>query len=212
MLEEERVRFLELPPTPFSACRQQSTFASKQSTVRFDTNDYSLPVRWAHHPVQVKGFVDRIEIWTQQQSVAIHPRSYDRHQYVLDPLHYIPLLEKKPGGIHHGRPFKGAPWGNDFACMRRELEYRYEGEGTRKYIDILLLFTHWPVEAVHQAVSLCVKRRAFSDEAVESVLSYQPPSLSTTLDLSDRPLLQMESTGIRPASEYDVLLQEEDLS
>ena len=46
--------------------------------------------------------------------------------------------------------------------MRRELEYRYEGEGTRKYIDILLLFTRWPVEAVHQAVSICVKRRAFS--------------------------------------------------
>ena len=77
--------------------------------------------------------------------------------------------------------------------MLRELEYRYEGEGTRKYIDILLLFTRYPVEAVHQAVSTCVKRRAFSDEAVESVLSYQPPSLSTTLDLSDRPLLQMES-------------------
>ncbi len=47
---------------------------------------------------------------------------------------------------------------------------RYEGEGARKYIDILLLFTRWPVEAVHQAVSICVKRRAFSDEAVESVL------------------------------------------
>ncbi len=61
--------------------------------------------------------------------------------------------------------------------MRRELEYRYEGEGTRKYIDILLLFTCWPVEAVHQAVSICVQRRAFSDEAVKSVLSYQPPSL-----------------------------------
>ena len=93
--------------------------------------------------------------------------------------------------------------------MRRELEYRYEGEGTRKYIGILLLFTRWPVEAVHQAVSLCVQRRAFSDEAVESVLSYQPPSLSGALDLSDRPLFQVESTGIRPASEYDVLLQGE---
>ena len=93
--------------------------------------------------------------------------------------------------------------------MRRELEYRYEGEGTRKYIGILLLFTRWPVEAVHQAVSLCVKRRAFSDEAVESVLSYQPPSFGTTLDLSDRPLFQVKNTGIRSASEYEVLLQEE---
>ena len=209
LLEEERAHFLALPPTSFSACRQQSTFASKQSTVRFDTNDYSVPVRWAHHPVQVKGFVDRVEIWTCQQCVAIHLRLYGRHQYVLAPSHYIPLLERKPGGIHHGRPFKGEPWGEDFACMRRELEYRYEGEGTHKYIDILLLFTCYPVEAVHQAVSLCVKRRAFSDEAVQSILDYQPPSLSTTLDLSDRPAFQVESTGIRPASEYDVLLPEE---
>jgi len=94
--------------------------------------------------------------------------------------------------------------------MRRELEYRYEGEGTGKYIDILLLFTHYPIKAVHQAVSVCVKRRAFSDEAVQSILSYQPPSLSATLDLSDRPAFQVESTGIRSASEYDVLLLEEE--
>ena len=180
--------------------------------MRFGTNDYSLPVRWAHHPVQVKGLVDHIEIWTCQQCVAIHSRSYGRHQYILDPFHYIPLLEKKPGGIHHGRPFKGEPWGADFACMRRELEYRYEGEGTRKYIDILLLFTRYPIESVRQAVSLCVRRRAFSDEAVQSILDYQPPSLCAALDLSDRPAFQLESTGIRPASEYDVLLPEEGAS
>lgn len=210
LLEEERAHFLELPPTSFAACRQQSTFASKQSTVRFDTNDYSLPVRWAHHPVHVKGFVDRVEIWTQQQCVAIHPRSYGRHQYVLDPFHYIPLLERKPGGIHPGRPFKGEPWGADCACMRREREYRYQGEGTRKYIQILLLFTRYPVEAVHQAVSVCVRRRAFSDEAVQSILSYQPSQLSLSLDLSDRPAFQVESTGIRPARDYDVLLLQEE--
>jgi len=209
LLEEERTRFLELPPIPFAACRRQSTIARKQSTVRFDTNDYSVPVRWAHHPVQVRGFVDRVEIWTQQQCVAIHPRSYARYQYVLDPFHYIPLLEKKPGGIHHGRPFKGEPWGADFARMRRELEYRYGGEGTRKYIEILLLFTRYPVESVRHAVSLCVRRRAFSDEAVQSILDYQPASCATPLDLSDRPAFQVESTGIRPAHEYDGLLQEE---
>jgi hypothetical protein len=93
--------------------------------------------------------------------------------------------------------------------MRRELEYRYEGEGTRQYINLLLLFTRYPVEAVHQAVSLCVRRRAFSDEAVQSILDYQPPSLATPLDRSNRPIFQVESTGIRRASEYDVLLPEE---
>ena len=64
--------------------------------------------------------------------------------------------------------------------------------------------------AAHAIAILSTRRRASaSDEAVESVLGYQPPSLCAELDLSGRPLLQVKSTGIRPASEYDVLLQEE---
>ena len=59
---------------------------------------------------------------------------------------------------------------------------------------------------------IAVKRRAFSDEAVQSILDYQPPSLCAALDLSDRPAFQLESTGIRPASEYDMLLPEEGAS
>ena len=94
--------------------------------------------------------------------------------------------------------------------MRRELEYRYNGEGTRKYIEILLLFTRYSIEAVRQAVATCVRRRAFSDEAVQSVLDYQPAAWATSLDLCRAILLsRWTSTGIRPAREYDGLLQEE---
>ena len=79
--------------------------------------------------------------------------------------------------------------------MRRELEYRYDGEGTRKYIEILLLFTRYPIEAVRQAVATCVRRRAFSDEAVQSVLDYQPAAWATSLDLSDHPAFQVDQHG-----------------
>ena len=96
--------------------------------------------------------------------------------------------------------------GHIIRCRSKDLS------GTRKYIDLLLLFTRYPIESVRQAVSLCVRRRAFSDEAVQSILDYHPPSLCATLDLSDRPTFQLASTGIRPAGEYDVLLQEERLS
>ncbi|MBU2490638.1 MAG: IS21 family transposase, partial [Proteobacteria bacterium] len=176
LLGEERVCFLPLPAREFEACQRASTFASKQALVRFDTNDYSVPVRWAHHPVQVKGFVDRVELWAENGLVARHARSHDREQYILSPYHYIPLLERKPGGLLHGRPFKGEPWGEDFQRMRRELEYRYEGEGTKKFIRILLLFAKYPAEEVRRAVRVCAKRRAFSDEAVLSVLRFSPPS------------------------------------
>ena len=206
LLEEERLCFLPLPNHAFEACQRVSTFASRQSLARFDTNDYSVPVECALHPVQIKGFVDRVELWTASGLVAKHDRSYDRGRYILSPYHYIPLLERKPGGLSNGRPFKGEPWGEDFKKMRRELEYRYDGEGTKKFIRILLLFAKHPVEEVKRAVGVCVKRRAFSDEAVESVLRFSPPARFGKLDLSDRPFFQLTVTGIRAASEYDQAL------
>jgi len=38
------------------------TRVSSLSLVRFDTNDYSVPVCLAHHEVVVKGYVDRVVV------------------------------------------------------------------------------------------------------------------------------------------------------
>ena len=57
-------------------------------------------------------------------------------------------------------------------------------------------------------MQICVRQRAFSDEAVESLLHYQPHLAMPSLDLSDRPQWQVACTGIRPALEYDALLRE----
>jgi len=55
LLADDRAAFLPLPAVPFVACRNTSTTASSLSLVRFDDNDYSVPVRCAHHPVVVHG-------------------------------------------------------------------------------------------------------------------------------------------------------------
>ena len=60
LLIEDQAAFDSLPAAPFDACRIQSTIASSLSLVRFDDNDYSVPVRYAHHMIQVKGYVDRV--------------------------------------------------------------------------------------------------------------------------------------------------------
>ncbi len=209
LLDEERKCFLALPSDPFEACIQQSTFATKQSLVRFDTNDYSVPVKYAHHQVVVKGFPDMVKIYTEGKLLARHDRSYQSSQFIVDPLHYIPLLESKPGGIHNARPFKGEPWGNNFERMRSELEWRYGGEGTRKFIKILLLFSEHPEQEVKRAVDRCVKRRAFSEDAVKGCLLYEPRSSWPSLDMSAYPDFMVSVDGMRSPSEYDILLEEE---
>jgi transposase len=53
LLVEDQAAFLPHPGPPFDACRKQSTTATSLSLVRFDDNDYSVPVRYAHHPITI---------------------------------------------------------------------------------------------------------------------------------------------------------------
>jgi transposase len=210
LLAEEQERFLPLPAAPLPACRQATPFASKMSLVRFENNDYSVPVRWARHPCLVQGYLDRVAISVRGEVVAEHKRLWGEGGYALNWRHYVPLLERKPGGLFNGRAFRGDPWGEDFARMRRELEYRYDGDGTRKFVKLLLLCREFPVPAVQAAVAECVRRRAFSEEAVRSVLTGEPRrEAPAALDLAGRPTLAGVSGGVREAQCYDALLGRE---
>jgi len=153
----------------------------------------------------IEAFVDQIRIWCNHELAAVHRRCYIPGQFVLDPMHYLKLLQRKPGSLDNARAFKGQPWGDQFDLMRKELEYRYRQDGTLRYIEILMLFTEYPEAQVKAAVDLCVRRRAFSKDAVLNVLRNEPLPQRGKLDLSDRPELATQGNGIRDTGIYDRL-------
>jgi len=65
--EKEKPCLLALPAAAFPACQERSSIVDKESLVQFDGHLYSVPVRRAHHPCVLKGFVDRVEIFCQHQ-------------------------------------------------------------------------------------------------------------------------------------------------
>jgi hypothetical protein len=209
LLEEERPYLLPLQSERFEACRRRSTFVDSHSLVRADNVRYSVPVEWAYHPCVIEVFVDKIRIFFDRQLVAIHRRCYIPGQFILEPTHYLKLLARKPGSLDNARAFKGQPWGEDFNLMRKELEYRYNEDGTMRYIKILMLFTKYPEVEVKAAVSLCVQRRAFNENAVLNVLRHEPLPQRAQLDLSGRPELASQSNGVRDTRIYDQLKERE---
>jgi len=205
LLKEEQQHLLALPPEPFEACSRRSTIIDHYSLVRVDNVRYSAPTRWAHYPCVVKVFVDKIQVYCDHQLVSEHKRSYDGKAFVLDPLHYLALLERKPGSLDNAMAFKGWPLGLEFDILRKELEYRYPEDGTLKYINVLLLFASFTESQVRHAVKICVRRRIISDDAVLNILHNEPIPATGKLDLSDKPQLTLEGNGIRPAAIYDRL-------
>ena len=67
------------------------------------SNRYSVPVNRAHREVTLKAYPFFVEIWDGTQLLAQHPRCYEREQDIFNPLHYLPLLEQRPGAFIFSR-------------------------------------------------------------------------------------------------------------
>ncbi|MCP4658548.1 MAG: IS21 family transposase, partial [bacterium] len=151
LLEEDKVVGLALPNAPFDPRRLVSTTATSESLVRFDTNDYSVPVEYGHRPVVVKASTDTIEIYHVDQRIARHQRCWDRERQIFEPTHYLALLERKPGSLDHARPLVGWDLPEEFAVLRRKLEAQRE-DGTLQYIRVLMLMREYTQQRVTIAV------------------------------------------------------------
>ena len=88
-----------LPPVAYDACDKQAGRVSSLSLVRYRTNDYPVPVAYGYRDVLIRGYVGQVVISCGTEVIASHPRSYDRDDFVYDPIHYLPLLEQKTAAL-----------------------------------------------------------------------------------------------------------------
>jgi transposase len=158
--ERDRAAGLPTPERPFDACVVQPGQVDKYQTVRFDGNGYSVPRRWAFRAVSVKGYVDRVAVVADGQTIAVHERSYGRRQKVLDPLHYLVVLERKPAALDHAPVYRDWQLPAAFAELRRSLETRLGPRAAAgQYIRVLQLLARHPVDRVERAIEWCRARR-----------------------------------------------------
>ena len=65
------------------------------------------PVAYGHRDVLIRGYVDQVVISCGSEVIARHPRSYQRDDFVFNPIHYLPLLEQKTGALDRAAPLQG---------------------------------------------------------------------------------------------------------
>ena len=55
----------------------------------------------------VVGGLDEVRLVCRDRLVARHPRCWGREHVTFDPVHYLALLERKPGAFDFARPLDG---------------------------------------------------------------------------------------------------------
>ena len=107
----------------------------------------------AFQTVTVKGYVDRIDIVHEFQVVATHGRSYESGDQVLDPLHYLVTLSRRPAALDHSNVYRDWKLPAAFGELRTRLEDRYGSRaGVRQYVRVLELLRQHPIGPVAQAI------------------------------------------------------------
>jgi len=190
-----------LPAAPYDACDKQSTRASSISMVRYRCNDYSVPVAYAHHEVQVRGYVDAVVIGCGAEVIARHQRSYEKADMVFDPMHFLPLLEQKVGALDQAAPLQGWELPEEFATLRRLLEARMGKAGKREYVQVLRLLETFEMGHVHGAVGQALGLGAIGYDAIKHLVLCRIERRPPRLDLDIYPYLpraRVETT--KPAS------------
>lgn len=208
LLEEDRAAFLDLPTVPFDACRKQPTRANSLSLVRFDNNDYSVPVDYAHHEILIKGYVGKVMLCHKETVIAQHKRSWQKEGVFFDYLHYLPLLERKPGSLDHARPLVGMELPVCFDILRRrlDLEENKQGDGAREFIRVLRLLEDYPMARVTKAVEKALEIRGHSRDVVAQFLIPRFSWEQTSFLLAGRQHLRLVTVADPDIDAYRQLL------
>jgi transposase len=205
--ERDRERLLALPAVAYESCRKRSTRASSQALVRFETNDYSVPVRYGHQRVLVKAFVWDVVIASGSEVIAHHRRSYGREEMIFDPLHYLALLEQKTNALDQAAPLEGWVLPPEFDQLRRQMEARLGKRGRREYVQVLRLMETFSIGEVSAAVRQAQLLQAISFDAVKHLVLCAIDKRPPKLDLENYPHLPVAEVALTRAADYQMLLE-----
>jgi len=207
-LLRDQAALLPVPAAPFDCCRITSGRVSSQSLVRYKTNDYSVPVAFGHRQVVIKAYVHDLVIAHGSEIIARHPRSYERDDFIFNPLHYLALIEQKPRSLDQAAPLQNWNLPEEFAIFRRLLESRLGGpHGRREFIAVLRLMEIYQLEQVHRAIQEAMACRAFSYDGVKHLIQAALEHRPARLDLEHYPHLPLTMVEITKPSDYNALLE-----
>src|SRR3954463_3049618 len=191
LLAEERAAMLPAPSEAFLAARIEQPTADSLSLVRFDTNDYSVPTAYAHHKLTAVGTIDMLRIVAGDRVVAEHKRCWDRERVTYDPVHYLALLERKPGALDFAAPLAGWELPVSFGVLRRRLEAEFGGPGTRQFIKVLRLLEHASPAELTRAVERALELGVADPDAVRLILEHRRERPASLFCLDGRPHLKL---------------------
>ena len=163
---EEQPRLMPCP-NPFDGYVEQPVRVSATALIHYQRNRYSVPCEWINTVVSLRAYPEHLLIVAPDGGSVTLKRCFERDQTLYDWMHYISLVERKPGALRNGAPFRTMP--EPLQELQRQL-LKYPG-GDRVMAQVLSAVILHGLEAVLVAVELALQSGRVSAEHVLNILS-----------------------------------------
>ncbi len=106
MFQKEEEYLRPLPSFHFETANCLNVRVNRFSTVRFQTNEYSVPAKYVGCQVGVKGYSETVEIYCKGKKISEHKRLFGKNKKSCRLLDYIDLLEERGRAVLNALPVK----------------------------------------------------------------------------------------------------------
>lgn len=157
----------------FSAYKLHPVVVSPLSLVRYDTNSYSVECAYVGLSVQIKATAWGIIILHKGKTIGQHQRIFEHHKQIYNPWHYVPALERKPGALRNGAPFKDLI--SNLPPPLKELRGKLQvyKDADKEFIAVLICVTKYGMDKVLEACTEVLKLGSCSSTLIRNYLDPQ---------------------------------------
>lgn len=187
----------------FNGYFEQTVRVSSTCLASYDRNRYSVPAEYAGQRVSLRAYSERIEVVADGVKVASHSRSFARDTLILDPWHYLPVLEKKPGALRNGAPF--VDWLLPAAIATVRTRLLKQPKGDRAFVEVLLAMREHGTDPVETACALALESGTCSASVILNHLHRLISPVRTDGVIHVPTTLRLSQEPVADCSRYDRL-------
>ena len=175
---------------------------SSTCLVVLDRNRYSVPAAFAGRAVSVRSTATQIHVVADGTLIAQHARRFGRDQLICDPWHYLPILERKPGALRNGTPFRDWDLPQPIQLVRDRILKQPKGD--RAFVQLLLMARDAGLETLEVACELVLDGTVVTASVVlnemRRLVAPTPPIAMSVPDM-----LKLEIEPLADCGRYDRL-------
>ena len=202
---EEEPRLLRVR-APFNGFKETPVRVSTTCLVSYDSNRYSVDASAVGHTVMLRAYADKVLIVDAGRVIGEHKRRFDRDHVSYDPLHYVSVLQRKPGALRNGAPFKD--WELPSALRQIREALGTSSDGDKQFVGILGAISTYGIEAVTAACSEALSSKTPSRDVGLNLLCRSNDDPVRPVCSSQGPLPVLSAPPVADCRRYDTLLSQ----